>query len=311
MSNVYGELGKPVSDLRQTSRRVVRELGLIREGFGDPSLPLSHCHALMEIENQGNLTLMELSSLLTLDKSTTSRILGQLSERKWISFEEEREDRRRKLVKLTTAGRRALKQIHQKAGGTVFRALQLLEEEERQTVQRGMTLYAQALRKARLRSDFAIRKIQRKDNSAIAGIIRLVMTEHEATGPGHSINDPEVDAMFQTYNQPRWTYFVVTRGDRVAGGGGIAPLAGAEEDTCELRKMYFLPEARGLGMGQEMLDRCLKTAKALGYRRCYLETLARMSVARELYKRNGFKVLTKPRGRTGHFTCDSFLIRDL
>ena len=66
------------------------------------------------------------------------------------------------------------------------------------------------------------------------------------------------------------------------------PLAGAAPDTCELRKMYFLREARGRGWGEVLLRRLLAAARGLGYRTCYLETLAGMDAAQKLYARMGF-----------------------
>jgi putative acetyltransferase len=97
----------------------------------------------------------------------------------------------------------------------------------------------------------------------------------------------------------------------VSGGGGIAPLDGGAREVCELRKMYFLPELRGLGVGRRVLDRCLATARELGYRQCYLETLTGMDAAKRLYERTGFRRLDAPCGATGHFGCDAWYALDL
>ena len=95
------------------------------------------------------------------------------------------------------------------------------------------------------------------------------------------------------------------------GGGGIAPLAGTDADVCELRKMYFLPDARGRGLGERMLRRCLDAARERGFRRCYLETLTGMDAAQKLYGRMGFKPLCAPLGNTGHFGCDRHYVLEL
>jgi putative acetyltransferase len=153
---------------------------------------------------------------------------------------------------------------------------------------------------------FAIRAIAPADDAAVAAIIRTVMPEFGAEGPGFAIMDPEVDGMSASYARPRSAYFVVVENDRVLGGGGVAPLDGGDGDTCELRKMYFLPELRGRGAGKAILERCLAAARGFGFRRCYLETLARMTAARALYARFGFLPLDAPLGKTGHFGCNSF-----
>ncbi len=158
---------------------------------------------------------------------------------------------------------------------------------------------------------FHIRPIEPTDNRAIAAIIRSVMPEFGADGPGFAIHDPEVDSMQQAYDQPRCSYFVVERDGVVIGGAGVAPLEGGEPDVCELRKMYFLPTARGIGAGQAMMQRCLDAARAHGFKRCYLETLTGMDGAQMLYKRSGFTALRHAMGGTGHHGCDRYFIRDL
>ena len=134
-----------------------------------------------------------------------------------------------------------------------------------------------------------LRPITAADDGAMAAIIRRVMPEFGAQGPGFAINDPEVDHMSRAYSVPGAAYFVLERAGRVLGGAGIAPLAGSDAQVCELRKMYFLPELRGQGQGRRTLEHCLATARALGYRRCYLETLTGMDAAMALYRKAGFR----------------------
>lgn len=161
------------------------------------------------------------------------------------------------------------------------------------------------------RRDFALRPIEQADEAAMAEVIRTVMPEYGASGAGFAINDPEVDHMWSAYAAPRHAYFVLVKSGRVVGGGGVAPLEGGDEDVCELRKMYLLREARGLGFGQDILDLALDAARAARFRRCYLETLSGMTEAQRLYVRNGFHRIEGPMGRTGHFGCNTFFLREL
>ena len=156
-----------------------------------------------------------------------------------------------------------------------------------------------------------IRPILPADDAAVAGLIRTVMPEFGASGPGVAINDPEVDHMAAAYARPRCAYFVVERDGRVCGGGGVAPLEGGDPEVCELRKMYFLPELRGLGAGAALMAWCLEAARTLGFRRCYLETLRGMDAAQKLYERSGFARIDGPMGATGHFGCNRFYLREL
>ena len=162
-----------------------------------------------------------------------------------------------------------------------------------------------------LHNSMSIRPIQPADDTAMAAIIRVVMPEFGATGCGFAINDPEVDWMSRAYAKPRHAYFVVERDGQVIGGAGVAPLAGDDGDTCELRKMYFLPEARGIGAGAAMMAICLDAARSIGFKRCYLETLTGMDAAMRLYERSGFHRIDGPMGATGHGGCNTFYLLDL
>ena len=136
------------------------------------------------------------------------------------------------------------------------------------------------------------RPIRPQDDAAMAAVIRAVMPEFGADGPGFAIHDPEVDHMSAAYGTPGAAYFVVVdAGSRVVGGAGVAPLAGGEPGVCELRKMYFLPEARGQGVGEALLRHCLGVARDLGHRTCYLETLTGMDQAIRLYQRLGLSLI--------------------
>ena len=157
----------------------------------------------------------------------------------------------------------------------------------------------------------SIRPINPDDDAAMAAIIRTVMPEFGATGCGFAISDPEVDWMSRAYAEPRHAYFVVERDGRVIGGAGVAPLAGDDGDTCELRKMYFLPEARGIGAGAAMMAMCLDAARSFGFRQCYLETLTGMDAAMRLYERSDFCRIDGPMGATGHGGCNTFYLLDL
>lgn len=158
---------------------------------------------------------------------------------------------------------------------------------------------------------YTLRPIRAEDDAAVAGIIRTVMPEFGADGPGFAIHDPEVNGMSAAYAIPRAAYWVVEINGRVVGGGGIAPLQGGDENTCELRKMYFLPAARGIGAGSALLRHLLGVAKTFGFAHVYLETLTGMDAAQRLYELMGFRRLEKQLGCTGHFACNRFYMLDL
>ncbi len=303
-----------VVPLREASRQVVRELGMLEDTYAPAQVTHSQVHALLELSRRGVATVGELADALRLDKSVVSRVTAKLIERRLVRTSPTG-DRRAKPLTLAAAGRRLVARIHREAGATVDEALRQLTEDERALVVRGMSLYAEALRRARAGRTIAIRPITVADDPELARIIRDVMTEHGASGPGFAIHDPEVAAMSATYGaagaNPASAYFVLEGPDGVIGGAGFGPLAGGEPGVCELRKMYLRPSARGLGLGRRLLRHVLGAAKDAGYARCYLETMATMHRARALYESEGFAPLCGPAGATGHFGCDSWYARPL
>ncbi len=157
-----------------------------------------------------------------------------------------------------------------------------------------------------------LRPIRAADNEAAARVIRTVMPEFDCVGEGYSINDPEVEDLYGAYTQPGSNFFVLTDPtliSAVVGVGGYAPLLGGDPGTCELRKMYLLAAARGKGGGRLLLEACLAGARRDGYARMYLETVAAMTTAAQVYAKYGFTPLDGPLGATGHSRCDRFMLK--
>lgn len=156
-----------------------------------------------------------------------------------------------------------------------------------------------------------IRRIHKNDNTELAEVLRKVLVEMGVPKKGTAYEDEALDCMFETYNNEKMDYFVVTYQDQILGGAGIAPLEHGDPNICELQKMYFLPESRGKGIGTAMMQTCLDFAKTQGFKKCYLETMPTMNDARKLYKKTGFTDLTCAMGDTGHYNCEAWMIKIL
>lgn len=156
-----------------------------------------------------------------------------------------------------------------------------------------------------------IREIQSADNVSVAKVIRTVLEEFNVPKVGTAYADPQLDCMFETYSEPQSAYFVVENEGRIIGCAGIAPLANGSHEVCELQKMYFLPETRGMGLGAKMMQICLDKAKNLGFNQCYLETMPYMEAAQKLYVKSGFRYLDEPMGCTGHSSCPVWMVREI
>lgn len=160
-------------------------------------------------------------------------------------------------------------------------------------------------------SNIIIRSIQLSDNHQLAVIVRNTLTEFGANVPGTVYFDPSTDALFELFQTPKSAYFIAELDGRVVGGGGIYPTEYLPQNTCELVKMYLLPEARGLGLGRQLMDRCLEWAKSNGFQQVYLETLPELKQAVNVYEKSGFEYLSAPLGNSKHFGCGLWMLKKL
>ena len=101
---------------------------------------------------------------------------------------------------------------------------------------------------------------------------------------GEILND-----FLRTHNPARERGWIAEQGDQRLGS--IFCVDSGVPETAKLRLFLLLPEARGKGLGQRLLDTCLDFARATGYRHLTLWTHESHKAACALYARNGF-VLT-------------------
>ncbi len=156
-----------------------------------------------------------------------------------------------------------------------------------------------------------IREIKKADNAQVARVIRKVLVDLGVPKVGTAYADTALDHMYENYNVPRANYYVVEEDGEILGCAGIAQLENYEGNVCELQKMYFLEEARGKGLGAQMMSICLKKAREHGFEQCYLETMPFMKAAQKLYQKSGFNYIDAPMGNTGHFSCPVWMLKTL
>jgi putative acetyltransferase len=160
--------------------------------------------------------------------------------------------------------------------------------------------------------EITVRPIEESDNAAIAGVIRKTLEEFGANHPGTVYYDATTDALYELFsNAPRSVYFIAEKEGEVVGGGGIFPSPGLPNDTCELVKMYLLPQVRGIGLGKKTIQQCIAFAKGAGYKNIYIETMPELQQAMKTYEKFGFEYLEAPMGNTGHTGCSLWMLLHL
>jgi len=156
-----------------------------------------------------------------------------------------------------------------------------------------------------------IRDLQKEDNPALAKVVKDTLAEFGANHPNTVYYDPTTDTLFEVFQTPRSKYFLAELNNKIVGGGGIYPTDGLPPDTCELVKMYLLPEARGLGLGRILIEKCIEAAAENGFKKIYLETMPELKQALSVYEKFGFEYLKGPMGNSGHTGCSLWMLKQL
>ena len=162
-----------------------------------------------------------------------------------------------------------------------------------------------------MKNNILYRKIQTKDNSEIAKIIRTALEEYDEAKPGTVYTDPTTDALFELFSTPNSAYFIAELDGKILGGCGIFPTMNLPDGYAELVKIYLKKEYRGLGIGRELMNRSIDFAKQTGYTHLYLESFPSLKEAIELYQKMDFKMVSEPLGDSGHFACDVWMVKVL
>jgi putative acetyltransferase len=84
------------------------------------------------------------------------------------------------------------------------------------------------------------------------------------------------------YSPPSGLFFIVE-------GRGCGGLRRFDEGVAEMKRLYVVPSARGLGVGQALAERIVDEARRLGYARLVLDTLPDMRAAQAMYRAMGFR----------------------
>ena len=151
------------------------------------------------------------------------------------------------------------------------------------------------------------RQIQKADNLQMARVIRTVLEEFKVNQPGTVYTDPTTDCLYELFQLEGSIYWVAEKNGQPIGGCGIYPTIGLPKQYAELVKLYILSEFRGLGIGKGLIRKSIESAKEMGFKYLYLESLPELNSAIELYQKIGFKVIDKRLGESGHFACNLWM----
>jgi putative acetyltransferase len=137
-------------------------------------------------------------------------------------------------------------------------------------------------------SHLTIRSATNDDRERVAELVFGVLANY-GLEPDPETTDADLQDIEANYLQRGGLFEVIEDGRNLVGSVGLYPV---NKTTCELRKMYFIPGARGLGLGKYVLERVIARARALGFKQIVLETSSKLIAANRLYNKFGFKPVT-------------------
>jgi putative acetyltransferase len=137
-----------------------------------------------------------------------------------------------------------------------------------------------------LYQNYIIRDWKPKDRTAAANVINTVLAEYglgwEADGA-----DRDVLQVEEYYLKAGGEFWVIEHQNQIVGTGAYYPIKRGE-NAVEIRKMYLLPEIRGLGLGKYLLQQLELNIKQRGFKQIWIETASVLKEAVQLYENNGY-----------------------
>jgi N-acetylglutamate synthase-like GNAT family acetyltransferase len=139
-------------------------------------------------------------------------------------------------------------------------------------------------------SEISIRSATNSDceniQKLVFGVLREFGLTPEPGGTDTDLNDIETE-----YIKRGGLFEILEDKDgNLLGTVGLFPL---DDETIELRKMYFDKSLRGRGFGKKILERMIEKSKESGFKKIYLETASILKEAVGLYEKYGFEPTTE------------------
>lgn len=295
-----------ILELRDFSRKLVRELGFMRNTLADSDLAPSAVHAVIEIGLAPGLQARDLAGTLRLDKSNTSRQLAKLESLGLVTRETASDDGRSSRLFLTAAGKKLRQKIDRFATDQVSNALRRLVPADQQALVRSLALYADALAqdnvgKAPLAAASIDEKILEGYQPGCIGDIASLHARFYSQAAGFGVFfekrvATELAEFAMTLPSPGkalWLY--------VENGRSLASIAiDAETDSANRRlahlRWFIVDESlRGSGVGRRLLSKALDFVDR-EFDETYLCTFKSLDAARHLYESSGFQLTEEAEG---------------
>lgn len=295
---------KTIQDLREFSRKLVRELGFMRASLAGSDLAPSAVHAIIEIGLHPGIQARNLAAILRLDKSNTSRQVAKLESAGLLVRETAADDARSSRLTLTEAGHALRARIDQFATDQVSHALRRMAPADQESLIRFLSLYADALSSENPNDapPAAIVPASQIHEGYLPGCIGDIASLHaryyaQASGFGVYFERKVATELAEfaeglpAPGKNMWLY--VDNGRTLASIVIDGDLAARQ---AHLRWFIVDESLRGMGVGRALLARAMAYVDER-YDETYLWTFKGLDAARHLYEAAGFTLTQASEGR--------------
>lgn len=261
--------------LRRFNRTYTQRIGVLDDSFLGTGRPLAVSRLLFEIGSDGPVGVRDLRERLDLDSGHLSRMLRRLEEEGLVATVADPADRRRRLVELSAAGRRAYDDLERRSEDRAATLVAPLTPRQQERLAAALGTADLLVRAATVR----LREVASDDPVAREATRRYVAELDRRFPGGFDPGGPDAP-------EPGATYVVATSDGAPVAYGGIRPVL--DERTAEIKRMWVDARWRGAGLGARMLRHLEDLARARGYGRVVLDTNGSLTEAIAMYERAGY-----------------------
>lgn len=273
-----------VTTLRSFNRSFTQRIGVLDNSFLQSGRPLAEARLLFEI-GPGGASILELRHRLGLDSGYLSRLLRQLERDDLVTAAPDPDDKRRRLVRLTGAGRTAWSQLDRRSDALATGLLAPLTDRQRRQLDDALRSADRLLRVATLTFDL----IDPSSEAAVGAMSAYFAELDERFSDGFDPGDT-LTADAPAMRAPAGAFVVARSDDTVAACGGVQR---HDSSTGEIKRMWVHPDWRGTGVGRRMLAHLEDRVRGLGYTTVVLDTNDSLTEAITMYERAGYRSIER------------------
>ncbi len=142
------------------------------------------------------------------------------------------------------------------------------------------------------KDQWEIRLVQQSDNHFLAQVLNEVIIEMNVSDQGTAFADPKIDTIHDAYLVDKVNYRALCLSNNNIGCASISSFHDGYIDYCELKKIYFLNDARCKELVNKIIQKCLTQAKSYVYNDSCIEKMLNIIDAQKLNKNGDLPIHT-------------------